>query len=552
MSPNKTLSVILYFIGFLSLSSCANDPRYEGKLILRINVPDLNSLDPAFSRSLDNVNSCKQLYDGLVELDNELNVTPSIAKSWQILDSGTTYRFTLRDDVYFHPNHLLFGDDSLRKVRSSDVVYSFNRLIDAEVLSPGKWVMNKVARNQDGSLSMRAINDTVLEISLVEAFPPFLGILSMQYCSIIPQEAFQNEDFNFLDHPIGTGPFQFKYWKKNGKLILLKNQRYFQKDEQGKQLPYLDALSISFIRDQEVVFLNFLKGELDLISGLKGSYKDELLDQNGSLREEYQSRLQFIKLPYLNTEYLGFQLANDSLQASSAIQNKDLRKAISFAIDKQKMLKYLRNNIGSPATVGFIPKGLAAFNDQANYGYSYDLDSSEFYWQKFQQNYQWDPNKEPLIIGTTSEYLDICEYIQHQLSDQGIKIEIEVNPPATNNELIAYGKLPLFRKSWVADYPDAENYLSLFLSSNFSPSGPNYTHFSSANYDSLFSQAIQSNSDEERINCYQKLDSMIMEAAAVLPLFYDEQVHFLSKDISNFTVNPMNHLMLKYANKHQF
>lgn len=551
MSPGRAFSIFAYIIGFFTLTACADDPGYERKLILRINVPDLNSLDPAFSRSLDNVNSCKQLYDGLVELDDKLNVIPSIAKHWEILDSGTTYRFILRNDVYFHPNKTLFGEDSLRKVRAADVVYSFNRLIDAEVLSPGKWVMNKVARKQDGNLKMRALNDTLLEISLVEAFPPFLGILSMQYCSVIPSEAFQNNAFNFLDHPIGTGPFQFKYWKKNGKLILLKNQRYFQRDEDGKRLPYLDALSISFIRDQEVVFLNFLKGELDLISGLKGSYKDELLDQTGSLRKDYQSKLQFVKLPYLNTEYLGFQLANDSLKGSSAIQCKDLRKAISFAIDKEKMLKYLRNNIGSPASAGFIPKGLAAFNDQASYGYSYNLDSSNFYWRKFQQTHEWDPDQEPIIIGTTSEYLDICEYIQHQLSDMGIKIAIEVNPPATNNELIAFGKLPVFRKSWVADYPDAENYLSLFLSSNFSPSGPNYTHFASSSYDSLFSKAIRSNTDAERIERYQKLDSMIMESAAVLPLFYDEQVHFISREISNFKVNPMNHLMLKYANKHQ-
>ena len=540
---------VFFFSIIALLLACTGKTRYDDKKILRVNVPDLTSLDPAFSRSLDNVNACKQLFDGLIELDDELNIMPSIAKSWEITDSGTTYLFTLRNDVYFHANALLFGEDSSRLVTASDVVYSFNRLIDPKILSPGKWVMAKVARSESGSLKMRALNDTLVEIKLMEAFPPFLGILSMQYCSVVPHEAFENQDFNFLDHPIGTGPFKFEYWKKNGKLILLKNRNYFQTDKDGEQLPYLDALAISFIRDQEVVFLNFLKGKLDLISGLKGTYKDELLDQSGRLREEYHSRLQFIKLPYLNTEYIGFQLSNDSLSASSAIQSRDLRKAINFAIDKKKMLKYLRNDIGTPAYSGFIPKGLAAFDEEATYGYRFDLDSSKYYLERFLKSNQWNFDDKPLILGTTAEYLDICEYLQHQLSELGIKVEMEVNPPATNNELIAFGKLASFRKSWVADYPDAENYLSLFLSTNFSPSGPNYTHFSSYTYDSLFNLAINSVEDSLRIERYLQLDSMIMAEAAVLPLFYDEQVHFLSPDISNFTVNPMNHLMLKYAKK---
>ncbi|MAY83048.1 MAG: ABC transporter substrate-binding protein [Flavobacteriales bacterium] len=534
---------------FCLLFACQPKDRYGDQSILRINLPDLNSVDPAFARSIDNVNACKQLFDGLVELDDELNLKPSIARSWEIKDSARTYRFILRDDVYYHPNKKVFGEDSSRTVKASDFVYSFNRLIEKEILSPGKWVMNKVKRREDGSLDITAINDTVLEIRLSEAFPAFMGILSMQYCSVVPPEALETEGFDFLDHPLGTGAFKFKYWKKSGKLVLLKHSDYFQKDASAEQLPYLDAISISFIRDQEVVFLNFLKGELDFISGLKGSYKDELLDQSGALRAEYKDKLEFVKLPYLNTEYLGFQLDSDSIQAATAIQSKDLRKAISYAIDKEKMLKYLRNDIGTPAYAGFIPIGLTAFDKEAKYGYSYDLDSSEFYFNRFNQKHQWNAEEEPIILGTTSEYMDICEFIQHQLNERGIKVKIEVNPPATNNELIAFGKLPTFRKSWVADYPDAENYLSLFLSRNFSPSGPNYTHFSSSTYDSLFSVALQLDDEAKRNVYYRRLDSMIMAEVAVLPLFYDQQVHFISPNISNFRVNPMNHLMLKYAKK---
>lgn len=505
-------------------------------------------MDPAFARSIDNVNACRQIYDGLVEFDQEMKIRPAIAKSWEILDSGTSYKFTLRKDVYYHKSKAVFGIDSSRKVIAADFVFAFNRLIDRELLSPGKWVMNKVARKEDGKLAMEALNDSTLIFKLKEAFPPFLGILSMQYCSVVPPEAFSIEDYDFSEQPIGTGAFIFKYWKTNTKLVLLKNQQYFQRSYSGDQLPYLDALSISFKRDQEVVFLDFLKGDLDLISGLKGSYKDELLDPNGKLRDQYQEQVQFIKRPYLNTEYLGFQLGSDSISSAKVVQNRHLRKAINFGIDKAKMLRYLRNNIGIPANNGFVPPALMTDNE-LDYGYFFNLDSSKYYLKLFNEEVKWNAGQEPIVLATTSEYLDICEYVQHQLNSLGIKVKIEVNPAATNNEMIAFGKLPFFRKSWIADYPDPENYLSLFLSRNFSPEGPNYTHFSVSEYDQLYAEAMKLSGDSLRQVLYRKLDSSIMAHAPVVPLFYDQQVHFLSPKISQFRVNSMSHLMLKYAKK---
>lgn len=545
----KKWGLIAAVIVFIMLQSCREKSRYADKQIIRFNIAGgLSSLDPAFARSIDNVNACNQLFNGLVELDKELNLRPAIAKRWEVSEDGKIYRFHLRNDVYYHKSAQLFGTDSSRAVKAEDFVYSFNRLIDKQILSPGKWVMNKVARLADNSLDVRALNDSLLEINLSEAFPPFLGILAMKYCSVVPKEAFET-DYQFRDYPIGTGPFQFQYWKDNGKLILLKNQQYFQIDEEGNSLPYVDALAISFIRDQEVVFLKFLKGEFDFISGLKGSYKDELLDVSGRLREKYQEQVRFLKLPYLNTEYLGFQLDSSIGDQKNPMQSVDLRKAINFAIDKEKMLKYLRNDIGYPANSGFIPKGMPPFNDAAKYGYSFNIDSARFYLQKFKTSFNHNFVENPLSLGTTSEYLDICEYVQHQLSSVGIVLKIEVNQAATNNEMIAFGKIPFFRKSWIADYPDAENYLSLFISSNFSPSGPNYTHFSSSTYDSLYSEAMQISNDTIRFQYYSKLDSLIMAEAAVVPLFYDQQVHFTSPIISNLQLNPMSHLMLKYTKK---
>jgi len=534
---NFSFYIFLFFI----LTSCQPEQRYEGKSIFRYNVSDgITSLDPAFSRSIDNVSAVNQLFNGLIQTDQNLNLKPCLAESWVVLDSGKTYRFKLKKEVYFHKSEV-FGVDSTRELTAQDFVYSFNRLIDPQVISPGKWVMNEVQRNAAGHLDIRAIDDYTLDIYLKRPFPPFLGILSMQYCSAVPKEAVDFYGPNFRANPIGTGPFEFQYWKENTKLVFLKNESYFEKDKNDEQLPYLDAVAITFTKDLEVTFLKFLKKELDYLTGLKGSYKDELLTSDGKLRQKYQEQVVFTTSPYLNTEYLGF-LVDETKNPLP----KEIRRAINFGFERDKMLKYLRSGIGIPAYQGFIPKGLPAFSD-STIGYSYQPDS--VYQLLERAGFPNGKGLPTVALSTTAQYLDICEYLQSQLAKFGINIKVEVNQAATNNELIANSKVQFFRKSWVADYPDAENYLSLFKSENFAPNGPNYTHFKSQQFDSWYNEALVEVNDSLRFNLYQKMDSLVISEAPVVPLFYDEVVRFTQPSISGLGVNPMNLLVLKYAKK---
>ncbi len=528
---------------FVLLFACNAERDYGDKQIFRYNLAEgLTSLDPAFARSLENVSTVGHLFNGLVQMDQQLQLRPCIAKSWQILDSGKLYRFTLRSDVYFHA-HPHWQTKEAQKLKASDFVFSLNRLIDPELLSPGSWVMNPVARLGDDQLAISAPNDTILEIKLKESFPPFIGLLSMAYCSAVPEEIVKLDPKGFRSQPIGTGPFQFKFWKENIKLVLLKNPLYFEQSSEGEKLPFLDAVSISFTKDEEVNFLKFLKGELDYLSGLKGSYKDELLDSKGKLQKAYQEQFQLLKSPYLNTEYLGFY---QELKQDHPLMNKHIRKAINYGFDRSKMLQYLRNGIGTPAESGFIPKGLPSY-DTSYQAYSFQADSVQELLEK--AGYPRGEGLPTLRLSTTSQYLDLCEYLQHQLGKFGIPIEIEVNQAAINNEMIAFGKLSFFRKSWVADYPDAENYLSLFYSKNFAPEGPNYTHFKDEQYDSLYLEAMKIDEQTERIKLYRAMNRIITEEAPVVPLFYDEVVRFIPKNLSGIGVNPLNVLVLKYAKK---
>ena len=515
----------LGFLLSIFFMACSSDKQTENFKIFKYNESaGINSLDPAFAKDQASIWATAQLFNGLVQLDKDLAVQPAIAKGWDISADAKIYIFHLRTNVLFHQHELLSEQERL--VTAHDFIYSFNRLTEAEVASPGAWVMNNVQ-------SYEALNDSTLRMILKTAFPPFLGSLSMPYFSVVPEEVVSQTSFR--DAPVGTGPFRFQYWKDNVKLVMRKNPDYF---EQG--FPKLDAVSISFIKDKQAAFLAFLKGELDFISGLDASYKDEVLTRIGSLQENYQGKINLQSQPYLNTEYLGFLMDEKNL---SVTQQKAVRKAINYGFDRVKMMTYLRNNIGTPALEGFVPKGLPSFTEDLE-GYDYNPEKAKALLSEANISLGTE-----LILSTTSSYLDICEYIQNQLQEIGLNIKIDVSPPSTHRQMVATSKLDFFRGSWIADYADAENYLALFYSHNFCPNGPNYTHFKNDEFDALYELSIQQADDSIRYALYQQMDQIILDEAAIVPLYYDEVIRFVQPNIQHFESNGMNMLNLKMVEK---
>ena len=528
------------------LFSCNGPYREDNNLtVFRYNeFSNITSLDPAYAKDQANIWACNQLFNGLLQLDDSLKIRPCIAKSWQIDPSGKTYTFFLRQDVYFHDHHG-FKEGKGRKVTAKDFVFSFNRLLNPDLASPGVWVFSKVAK-QGGDYAFIALNDSTLQITLSEPFPPFAGILTMIYCSVVPEEIITLAGLDFRKNPVGTGPFRFKTWKENVKLVLVKNEHYFEKDA-GQSLPYLDAVAITFLIDKQSAFLEFVKGNLDFVSGLDQSYKDELLTRDGKLKEKYSGRFTMVTEPFLNTEYIGI-LVDTSLDIvnNSPLRHKEIRQAINYGFDREKMIRYLRNNIGTPGIYGVIPPGMPAF-DTSGTGYHYDPEKAK---QLIRHaGYQNAGDIPEITLHTTAEYVDLFKFIQHQLGELGIRISIEINPAATLMQMKANSKIDFFRASWIADYPDEENYLSLFTSFNKAPAGPNYTHFQDDRYDSLYQLSQRTLSEVDRIRIYRKMNNMMMDESPVIILYYDQVLRFTQKNIQNLGSNPLNLLSLKRVKK---
>lgn len=538
--PFFALPVLMFIF-----TSCSGPAHGTRKTVFNLNLDEgLSSLDPAFCRNKNTIWMDNQLYNGLVQINDSLKTCPAIAKSWDISPDGRIYTFHLRNDVRFQDDPL-FKNGIGRKVVAADFVYSFSRLIDPKVASSGSWIFSdKVA----GSLAFIAANDSTFVVKLKQPYPPFLSMLTSQYCSVVPHEVVDHYGKDFREHPVGTGPFRFKYWKEGEVLVLLKNQHYWEKDQNGVRLPYLDAVRATFIGDKQTSFMEFIRKKLDFLNDIDGSYRDDILTKSGRLTKKYKGKFVLSTGPYLNTVYLGMLVdTNLAIVKSSPLRILKIRQAINYAIDRQKMVKYLRNNMGTPGTSGFIPMGMPGFDAKAVQGYSYNPDKARQLLKE--AGYPDGDSLPPIVLHSTEAYRSLIEYVQGQLDKIGIKTSVEITQGASLRELVGKNGVNFFYGTWIADYPDGENYLSVFYSKNKIPWGPNYTGFNNKPFDALFDESYHTPDDAKRYALYRQMDNMVMQHSPVVVLYYDKRVNLFQNDISGYSVNAQNLLTLKYIKK---
>lgn len=536
------MSILRYIVAasllMLMLASCGGEDNTKERVMFRYNQSSgISSLDPAFARDQANIWAVNAIYNGLVQLDDQLNVVPGLAKSWDISADGLTYTFHLRTDVKFH-DHELFPEGKGRLMVANDVVYSFSRLMDKATASPGAWIFNgKVAAGE----AFAAPNDSTFIMKLQAPFRPMLSILNLQYTYVVPQEIVSHFGRDFRINPVGTGPFKMLFWKEDNQLILEKNPNYWE-TENGKQLPLVDGVKVFFIENKSSEYLKFRQGDLDLISGIDATTANELLTEQGALKPELAADMELFKTPYLNLEYLGILTdPNKVLPENKPLLDKRVRQAMNYAINREEMLQYLRNNIGRPANAGVVPYGLPSFDPEQVKGYTFDPEKARQLLAE--AGYPDGKGMETILLYTNPSYQDLTAFIQKQWEQVGFKIKLEVAPPQFQRELMSKSEAGLFRASWIADYPDGESYLSLFYGGN--PAPPNYTRFQNATYDSLYRAALNAPDDATRISVYQQMDRLIVDEAPVVPLYYDEVLRFVRKGVTGLEPNAMNLLDLK-------
>ncbi|MBL7711273.1 MAG: ABC transporter substrate-binding protein [Chitinophagaceae bacterium] len=532
---------LFYVFALCLLGACTGREQKEqqSKQVFNLNLSSgsLESLDPAYAKDLYTMWTTHMLYNTLVETDSGLYLKPSLARSWEVSPDGLSYTFHLQSGVYFHPNPL-FAQAGNRQLTAADVAYSFSRIIDPATASPGAWIFNGHVRD---SSAFEAKDDSTFILHLTAPFRPMLAMLSMPYCSIVPKEVARHFGKDFRSHPCGTGPFRFKSWDEGNVLLFGRHERYWEKDDRQQALPYLDAIKLSFYDSKATEFLLFLQGKLHFNHSLDGSFKDLILRKDGTLKPEYAGKFRLKKSAYLNTEYLGFltDTANPLL-SNSPLRNKLVRQAINYAIDRHKIITYFKNGVGLPATGGFTPPGIAGFDSVNGYGYHYDPARALELLR--QAGYPNGKGLQTLTIATPENYADIVNFVATQLQEVGIPARIEIMQPNILKQQMSRSQVLFFRAQWIADYPDAETYLA-FLNSNF-PAPPNYTRYHNPEFDHLYTASMNL-PDKERYSAYRKMDSLAISDAPLVPLFYDQLLHFTQNNVEGFSSNPMNLIELK-------
>jgi len=537
---NKYLFLLFVSCAFCFIA-CSNKEQNSKKIFHYNESTGIASLDPAFSKNQSTMWPVHQLFNTLVENDGDTKTRGSLAKSWDISADRLEYVFHLRTDVTFHDNDA-FADRKGRKMIASDVEYSFKRIIDPKIASPGFYIFNNVVDSFDG---FKSINDSTFRLKLIKPYAPILQILKMTYCSVVPKEVVEKYGSDFRSHPCGTGPFQFVAWEEGLALIFKKNENYFERDSAGNPLPYLDGIKITFNESKATEFLLFRQKQLDFLNDIDASFKDEILTLKGELRNNWKDKVVLQIHPYLNTEYFGFLVdTTNELIKNSPTRLKKLRQAMNYAIDRRKMILYLRNSLSSPAESGFVPEGMPSFDTSVK-GYKYDPAKAE---QLLKEAGFTKGTKQPTIkLYTIPIYGEIGSYLAKQFEEAGIPVTVEVVLRSFLFELTSNSKAPFFRGSWIADYADAFNYLSCFYSKN--PAPPNYTRYKNPEFDKLIEQAVAEPNDSLRYILYRQADQIMINDAPLIPLWYDRVIRLVQPGISGFEPNNLNWLELRTTKK---
>jgi ABC-type transport system substrate-binding protein len=520
------------------LGACYNKTGQEKNIFHYNEFSGIPTLDPAFAKSQATMWPAHQLFNTLVEIDDSLHIVPSLATGWEISEDRTVYTFHLRKDVFFHDDPAFPGGKG-RKMKAADIVYSLSRIMDKKVASPGAWIFS---RKTDTIQPFLAVNDSTFRLTLLRPYNPILGILSMQYCSIVPKEVVEHYGNDFRRHPVGTGPFRMVAWEEGQALVLKRNEKYFEKDSVGNPLPYLDGVKVTFYDSKATEFLLFRQKELDFINDIEASFKDEVLTKSGTLHKEWEGKIRLIASPYLNIEYLGILMdTTNPLLAGSPLRTKKIRQAINYGFDRRKMTLYLRNSLGTPAESGFVPLGLPSFDSVAVKGYHFDPAKTKQLLAE--AGFPGGKGLPVIKLLTIAIYADMANFIAKQLEESGIPVQVEVVQKSLLLDMTSGSRAAFFRGSWIADYPDAENYLSVFYSKN--PAPPNYTRYQNPAFDLLFEKAIAETNDSARYELYRQADQLMINDAPVVPLWYDKAVRLVQTRVEGFRANALNLLELR-------
>ena len=533
----------------------AEGGRYYGGVFKFNEVEYFRSLYPLNVTEVGGHRVTNQIYEGLVRTSqSDLSILPALAERWEINEEATEFTFYLRKGVRFHDDPC-FPDGKGREVTARDFQYSLTKLCESDVNNQGYWVFENRVKGcseyfkstqsgeplPEGVTGVEVVDDYTLKIILDNPFASFLNILAMPFTAVFPKEAVEQYGTDLRAKCVGTGPFKIKALKEDETVILTRNKDYWDVDKFGNRLPYLDGIKISFIKDRKSELLELKKGNFDMMFRLPLEMLEEVVTPDDELTPEY-SEFVLQVMPNMSIQYYGFQ------HWDKLFSNKDVRKAFNYAIDREKITTYTLKGSGIPAHYGIVPPALTSYDSKAVQGYRFNPEKArEHFAAAGYSNGEGFPELTLQINAGGGTNEQIAEAVQKMLQETlNIEVNITKLPFAQHLENLETGKANFWRAGWIADYPDAENFLNLFYSKHIpktlaEKSYLNSTRFSSRKFDELFSKALQTIDDDERNLLYLKADQAMIDEAAIIPIYYYKDHRLLQSKVRNYPQNAMEY-----------
>lgn len=505
----RFFSLTLSFFFALCLVACSSNDRIVGYVHYRINY-NPTTLDPALIVDVTGGLIAAKIFNGLVRLDENLEVMPDLAESWDISPDGKTYTFYLRRGARF---------SNSRMISAADVKYSFERILDPKGKSPNTWILDKISGAKSfmkGEVSevsgIKISGPYSLRIILEKPFSPFLNLLTMTAGYVVPKEEVMRWGEDFGSHPVGSGPFRLTQWKHNNHLLLERNEDYFGGKAKAKGLRY------RIIPEDLTAITEFELGNLDVISVPASEYRRIMKADAG---KNLVSSMEGI-----NTYYLGFNCSRPPFDDVRA------RKAISCAIDRKKILETFYEGRGRLAH-GPIPDILRRWDAPVLSEYD------PAYARKLVEAAGLKGKKIQLYVTADPEVVDIAEIIQSYLRDAGLSVNIKQLEWSSYKAAINNGEADIFWISWWADYPDPENFLfPLFHSSNHGPSG-NRTRYTNKAVDALIEAGQKSAGRIERDHYYREAERTIVEDMPWVFFWHKTDITVRQVTLRNYRIYPI-------------
>lgn len=538
-----------------NIKSAKGGVKYGG--VFKMNeLSDFKSLYPLSVSMVTEQRIISQIYESLVKLDQEnLKIIPSLAESWKTNEDATSFTFQIRKNILFHDNPC-FEDGKGRLVTAADFKYCLDRiclpdpsnqmysLFKDRVKGANEYYQSVINKQplEGGVEGIKVIDDYTLQIDLNYSFAGFLNIISHTSCYLYPKEAVDMYAEDIRINPVGTGAFRVKKIKESETVFLEKNPTYWKKDEFGNQLPYLDALKFSFVKEKKSELLEFRKGNLDMVYRLPLEMIKDVVGELEEAKKGGNKPYIMQNVAAMSVFFLGFQ------HQLPPFDNPDVRKAFNYAVDKQSIVTYTLQGEGRAGMHGIIPP-FKGYDYENVKGYEYSPEKAKQHLKAagYENGKGFPEVTLQINPGGGDRNIDVAEVIQKMLNENlNIKINIEQMQFAQHIENVGAGKAKFWRSGWNADYPDPETFLSLVYGKNVpaklnTKSYLNQIRYKNTKFDSVFETSLQEVNESKRMELYRQADQIMIDDAAILPIFYDENTRLIHTYVKNFPSNAMEY-----------